>query len=501
MDDLKIYSVNSDRQIKKSYNSKGDTKMKRYLFLTAILVLFFSFAVNAFATTYYVATTGNNNNPGTEAQPWATLTYAENRLSSGDTLIVRGGTYNETLYINVANVTFQNYPSETPIIDGGGTLPTDGDTGSLITIAYTSGGITFDGFEVKNSNAIGITLKSIDSNTVKNCTIHGIDKTGIVVDTDADNTLIEDCVIYEHNLHWPQHRGLWGSGIVTVRNHDTTIRRCQVYNGYGEGIIAGRQSTNVIIEYCSVYDNRALQIYADNSKDVIIRYNLAYGTRNETYNTRYPGSTAGPGISIAVEVPTPGYGDGAEIYGNFVADCYHGLVIGNVTNTVAYNNTVVEAYVTDSTPLLFYVDNRLTDHIVKNNIFIQTNGTIADVPSGGTYANNFWSKTPEADAQGAGDVIGNPLLAKTSGWNSLVAGAVRGPGFALQSTSPAINAGILLGTEFKNIPDCDRCVWPTKVMLTDQDSQGSGWEIGADIHVENPTALDPPTNLKVAAGQ
>jgi hypothetical protein len=170
-----------------------------------------------------------------------------------------------------------------------------------------------------------------------------------------------------------------------------------------------------------------------------------------------------------------------------------------MTDVEVYNNTFVEYNSAVPNSALLFIGNPLTGHNIKNNIFLQTSGTIAIAPSAGTYAYNLWSKTPEADAQGEGDVIGDPLLVKTSGWNSLVAGAVRGSGFALQSTSPAINAGISLGAEFKNIPDCDRCVWPTKVMIMDQDSQGSGWEIGADIHVANPTALDPPINVKIVS--
>lgn len=36
-------------------------------------------------------------------------------------------------------------------------------------------------------------------------------------------------------------------------------------------------------------------------------------------------------------------------------------------------------------------------------------------------------------------------------------------------------------------------------MVMDQANQGSGWEIGADIHVANPTALDPPTGLTIVS--
>jgi hypothetical protein len=43
--------------------------------------------------TYYVATNGNDNNPGTLSQPWATWQKGFNSISQGDTLYIRGGTY------------------------------------------------------------------------------------------------------------------------------------------------------------------------------------------------------------------------------------------------------------------------------------------------------------------------------------------------------------------------------------------------------------------------
>ena len=46
------------------------------------------------AATYYVATNGSNNNPGTLARPFATLRHAaENVARAGDTILMRGGTY------------------------------------------------------------------------------------------------------------------------------------------------------------------------------------------------------------------------------------------------------------------------------------------------------------------------------------------------------------------------------------------------------------------------
>jgi hypothetical protein len=70
------------------------------------------------AATYYVATTGNNNNPGTIAAPFQTLAKALGVMGPGDTVFMRGGTY-LTGQANIpsgsswaAPVTIRNYPGE-----------------------------------------------------------------------------------------------------------------------------------------------------------------------------------------------------------------------------------------------------------------------------------------------------------------------------------------------------------------------------------------------------
>ena len=50
-------------------------------------------AANAEASTYFVATNGNDANAGTLTAPWRTLQFAVSRLAAGDRLNIRGGTY------------------------------------------------------------------------------------------------------------------------------------------------------------------------------------------------------------------------------------------------------------------------------------------------------------------------------------------------------------------------------------------------------------------------
>jgi len=73
---------------------------------------------------YFVAIGGSDNGPGTADRPWATINYAAQRATAGDTVVVRGGHHTLTTQIRVRNsgrsdawITFLGYPGEEPILD------------------------------------------------------------------------------------------------------------------------------------------------------------------------------------------------------------------------------------------------------------------------------------------------------------------------------------------------------------------------------------------------
>ena len=137
------------------------------------------------AGTYYVSKdSGNNANPGTLASPWATIGYAKDQISGGDTIIVREATtpYNEYL-LNItgdsgtaaAPTTIKAYPGETPSLTG--------PTNVNYIIAFT--GVQHwlvEGLEMSGPNHC-IRIRQLDnpnptpdvpsSNiTVRNCNLH-----------------------------------------------------------------------------------------------------------------------------------------------------------------------------------------------------------------------------------------------------------------------------------------------------------------------------------------
>ncbi|SDB06957.1 right-handed parallel beta-helix repeat-containing protein [Eubacterium oxidoreducens] len=77
------------------------------------------------ATTYYVSTSGDNRQSGSKAHPFQTIQYGISQLSAGDTLLIKGGTYYETLKVpkkihgkKNARITIANAPGERAIISG-----------------------------------------------------------------------------------------------------------------------------------------------------------------------------------------------------------------------------------------------------------------------------------------------------------------------------------------------------------------------------------------------
>lgn len=67
--------------------------------IIAMMFLLVSHVANA--KTWYMATNGSDSNSGDISSPFATLPYAQTKMSAGDTLMIRGGKYRITDYTNV----------------------------------------------------------------------------------------------------------------------------------------------------------------------------------------------------------------------------------------------------------------------------------------------------------------------------------------------------------------------------------------------------------------
>lgn len=80
-----------------------------YVEATAPVFVFVFATSSTFGKTYYVSPHGTDNiASGTSATPFRTISYAANRVSAGDIVLVRAGTYAETADIRPATGTATN---------------------------------------------------------------------------------------------------------------------------------------------------------------------------------------------------------------------------------------------------------------------------------------------------------------------------------------------------------------------------------------------------------
>lgn len=141
------------------------------------------------ATTYSVATTGNDTNPGTLSSPFQTIQKGLSKAQPGDVVSVRGGIYQVATMVTFPRsgnttagyITLQPYNGEHPVIDG--TTLNRSFTKALVLMenrAY----IRFTGFEVTNFNYINTGAAAVmvsggsDHIEISRNTIHNVGKNG-----------------------------------------------------------------------------------------------------------------------------------------------------------------------------------------------------------------------------------------------------------------------------------------------------------------------------------
>lgn len=204
-----------------------------YLFASVLLQ-----TLGANAATYYVATTGDDNNPGTKAQPWKTVAYAVSLMVAGDTTYVHGGIYNEGAMrfrrsgTSTAPIKLMNALGETPIINC-----IDPAAFHRITLEHASGyqnpigWITIEGFEIRNCYN-GIKLYNAHDVTIRRNWIHH-NPLGSGIVGNGTRVLIDRNIISSNALDDPTPPG--GHGIYTTGTA-FTITNNLIYDNFNQGI-------------------------------------------------------------------------------------------------------------------------------------------------------------------------------------------------------------------------------------------------------------------------
>lgn len=246
---------------------------------------------------YYVSPTGSDRNSGSQNNPWGSVMHAVEKAKPGDTIFVRGGTYQEgEVWIRAKHgqggargklLTIKAYPNEIPIF-----------ANSIRPFIVECDYIRIEGLHFKDGKLIGV-----EGNTVQivNNSFTGSGYGWAAVETHGTNILLEGntCDINRNTVGTQGHCYYIASGTnITIRNNVA-----KGMTGYGIHVFDQRRSEDppgferlikdVIIEgnvvsnslersgiILSAYDHARIE-------NVIVRNNVAF--KNSQCGVYIPG--------------------------------------------------------------------------------------------------------------------------------------------------------------------------------------------------------------------
>ena len=379
---------------------------------------------------FYIAPNGNNANIGSESLPWKSFGHAVYRLKPGETVLVKAGTYNETLYIDKSGVagkpiTYKAYPGQKPkieinkkqfegiLIHGASYIHVEG-----FEVVYTAPGAETANGE-QGDNGIDISNKGQvlpHHITIKNNNVHGFPGGGIF-------TVLADYVTFEGNTVW--ENALWSK--------------------WGNSGISMYQNVNVDLAV---------------GYHMVIRGNTIYKNENKLPSFAIGSTTITDGNCIIIDdtrltqkflenkTPFPAYNSATLIENNVCFDNgARGIHVYSSDNVLVRNNTLYKNQRTSSIN-----DGELTAIDASNvkfvnNIIYATPGKKANGiynANNVVFERNLYFGSSEIANKSANDIVADPLFTSPS-LNPSTAK------FNLKLGSPAIDAALVAQSPVQDI--------------------------------------------------
>jgi parallel beta-helix repeat protein len=201
------------------------------------------------AATFYVATDGDDANAGTEESPFETLERGARELKAGDTLIVKEGTYTDSLLDVIPSgtsespVRVQAASSRTAVIQ-----PTT-QTNGIVHFGDGRQHIIFEGFTLDGNNLASFVVSIGDASfiTAQDCEIKNSRNSGLLVFGHGHE--FSDLDVHDNGADEFAH-GLY------LQGSQTRVASSSFYNHHGYGIHAfGGGGDENIFDGNLIYDN------------------------------------------------------------------------------------------------------------------------------------------------------------------------------------------------------------------------------------------------------
>lgn len=405
-------------------------------------------------TDCYVSINGNDNNLGTDTQPWRTIQKAADTAIAGDTVYVKNGIYNEQVWVRNSGsldkwITFTAYPSHTPTIDGTGismTINANGDRWFGLFNILGKSYINVSGLRITNADYAGFFVTKDYGTEVPSSNIifknNYLEKTGAAAiimlgesTTPATNYIVDGNTLVQSHF---RNEPFAMEGISLGHNLDGfEIKNNYIKDSLGVGQIDAKAGITNGKIYCNtcvnstyacvyidgfdggasnidVFENVVHDMVSDNEYDIVSGFCVASEEGGVVENIRFYNNLAynNPGTGMLIPWYSKGTVKNIEItsntfYNNGIGHKHKGgiaLDYDKATGVIVRNNIV-------SQNNEFQISSKVPGAIIDHNLIDGYRHYLHE-----TYGNDY--------------IEGNPLFVNPTYGD-----------FHLQSKSPAIDSG------------------------------------------------------------
>lgn len=227
-----------------------------------MLVLVLSLKI-ALGATWFVATTGSDKNSGTSInEPFLTLDQAVENFQSGDSIIIRGGTYKHSVTIKLSVSGSEGkecyllaYPGEVPVLDFSGTA--FGKRGIDLTGSYW----LIKGLHITLAGDNGMIIKTGGNNLIENCSFYRNKDSGLQIGGGSHDNRIINCDSY-FNADPSDYGDADGFACkldVGTNNYFYGCRAWVNVDDGWDGYLRGAENMTTIVENCWTWGNGYLE--------------------------------------------------------------------------------------------------------------------------------------------------------------------------------------------------------------------------------------------------
>jgi hypothetical protein len=216
--------------------------------------------INVIAQPWYVATNGSDTGTGSEQDPFLTIGKAVSMVQAGQTIFVKGGTYNLITPIVIAKsgtgtsvISLFANPGARPILNFSGQSLSGSNYGIKVTGNYWH----IRGIDITGAGDNGMKIEGGSYNIIENCTFYRNRDTGLQIDNGASFNNVLNCDSY-YNADPPDYGDADGFAAKLAVGTGNYFNGCRAWRNCDDGwdgYLRGADDVSTILENCWTFEN------------------------------------------------------------------------------------------------------------------------------------------------------------------------------------------------------------------------------------------------------